>query len=50
LQACAPLISATWLPAAEVKAEPTWKTKTESGSPCAFSVSAPVRPIEEAEL
>ena len=50
LQACAPLIRLTWLPEADVNAEPIWNTNTEFGSPCAFSVSAPVSPIEDAEL
>jgi hypothetical protein len=50
LQDCAPLIRLTWLPDAVVSAEPAWKTKTAFGSPPALSVSAPVSPIEEAEL
>ncbi len=50
LQACAPLIRLTVLPDAVVSEEPAWKTKTAFGSPPPFSVSAPVSPIEEAEL
>ena len=50
LQAWAPLIRLTTLPEAVVNADPAWKTKTAFGFPCALSVSAPVRPIEEAEL
>ena len=50
LQAWAPLIRLTELAEAVVSVEPAWKTKTAFGSPPAFSVSAPVSPIDEAEL
>jgi hypothetical protein len=35
---------------AVVRVEPLWKTKTALGSPWAFKVSAPVRPIDVGEL
>jgi hypothetical protein len=41
LQACAPLVSRTWLAELVISVEPTWKIKTASGLPCALSVSAP---------
>ena len=50
LQAWAPLIRLTLLADAVVSVEPAWKTKTAFGLPPPLSVSAPVRPIEEAEL
>ena len=50
LQDWAPLIRTIELPDAVVSVEPAWKTKTAFGSPAASSVSAPVSPIEEAEL
>ena len=50
LQDWAPLIRLTWLPDAVVSDEPAWKTKTAFGLPPPSSVSAPVSPIDEAEL
>jgi hypothetical protein len=41
LQACAPLVSKMWLAELVMSVEPTWKTKTASGLPCALRVSAP---------
>jgi hypothetical protein len=51
LQACAPLIRSIWLALAVVSVLVfAWKTNTASGLPPASRVSAPVRPIDEAEL
>jgi hypothetical protein len=50
LQDWAPLIRLTWLAEAVMSVEPAWKTQTALESPWASSVSAPVSPIEEAEL
>jgi hypothetical protein len=50
LQACAPFVKLTTLPDAVVSVEPAWNTNTALALPPPSSVSAPVRPIEEAEL
>nr|WP_241996343.1 hypothetical protein [Kribbella antiqua] len=50
LQAWAPLVSTTLLLVAVVRVDPAWNTKTAPASPSALRVSAPVSPIEEAEL
>lgn len=50
LQACAPPTRFTLLADAVVRADPTWKTNTAFGFPCASSVTVPVRPSDEADL
>jgi hypothetical protein len=44
------LISATVLFGAVINVEPAWKMNTAAGSPCASSVTVPVRPSDVAEL
>ncbi len=46
----APLMRLIWLPEPVVSVEPAWKTKTAFGLPPPLSVSAPLSPIEDAEL
>ena len=50
LQERAPLMRLTRLPDPVVSEDPAWKTKTEFGLPAPSKVTAPVSPIEEAEL
>ena len=44
LHGCAPPCSATVLPRAVISVDPAWKMNTALGSPCASSVTVPVRP------